>query len=107
MKIKNYAQFAVILLMMPFLAGCLTTYHQKTVSVREHIMQDYLTDVKRNDGINAQEAVLLARSELVFRSLERQYNLKEPLLEDQDAEHYSVQFFSSNKTLGQMLAGLW
>ena len=105
MKTIQIVYFLAILGLMPALTGCISTQNKHAMTAKEQIMSDYLSQIERNDGINRQEAVLLARSELIFRGYDKQYSLSRPLIEHYDEENYLIQFFSSNKTLGQMIVG--
>lgn len=61
-------------------------------------MKDYHSKVSRSDGIDADEAVVLAKSEMVFRGWDKTYHLSQPRIEAVDQEHWGIRFYPVNKT---------
>jgi hypothetical protein len=70
---------------------------------KPQIMKDYLSQVDRSDGINQEEAVLLARSQLIFHGKDTRYDLNNPQVSSED-RYWVLVFTPVNKTLGELLS---
>lgn len=79
------------------LSGCVTLSSCKTT--KQSIMKAYLTDVSKTDGINREESMLLAQSELIFRGYESTFDIGEPKNWGEDREHYTYLFLHIGLTL--------
>lgn len=82
--------------------GCATT----TPVVKRNnaeIMKKYLTQIDKSDGIDQDEALLLARSQIIFRGKDARYDLDKPRLSSEKDE-WVLTFSPVNKTLGEVIS---
>ena len=86
------------------MAGCHTT-PSTGATVKSNspaFMKGYFTKIIKYDGINEQEAVLLAQSQVRFQGDEKRYYIDHPEIVPYDEEHWFVRFPPVNKTLAQV-----
>lgn len=83
--------------------GCTTTAGPTPEGNKSQIMKDYLTHVDKSDGIDQDEALLLARSQIIFRGKDTRYDINKPLISSED-EAWALTFSPINKTLGELLS---
>jgi len=85
-------------------SGCTTTATRKVESNKKGIMDAYLSGVKKSDGINQQEAVLLAQSQLIFRGDDKRFYIDKPEITLEDERSWRIRFYSLNKTWAEVSA---
>jgi len=102
---KKEQLFTTILISI-ILAGCSTTVkNNKDGFNPKAITKSYLTTIQKADGINKEEALLLAQNELIFRGYDRSFAVNKPEIFFDDSQVWGIRFFSSNKTMADMLSG--
>ena len=94
---KKYSVFILAV----FLSACATRASQGPSAATQGIMKGYLSQVKKFDGINQREAILLAQSQLMFQGLDRDYYYNQPRVEEETAESFQVVFDPINRTLAE------
>lgn len=62
------------------------------------IMHAYQFKVEKFDGISADEAVVIAQSEVIFRGYDKEYYITKPNLKKLDDTSWAVEFYPVNKT---------
>ena len=98
MKTKIF--FLATILAAGALAGCKTT-QPPVKPTSPAFMKNYFTQIKKYDGIDEKEAVLLAQSQLRFAGDEKNYYIEHPEIVLYDEEHWIVRFLPVNRTLAQ------
>jgi hypothetical protein len=83
------------------LGSCAPTVIQPPQSNKAEIMRSYFSQVTRYDGIDANEALLIAQSEMIFRGLDQSYVLGQPQQEKIDSAHWGVRFYPINQNTGE------
>ena len=81
--------------------GCATTTSSGPRSSNKDIMDAYLSKIQKYDGINQDEAILLAQSQLIFHGTEKKYYLDKPEVVWENAKHWGIKFYPINKTLAE------
>jgi len=66
-------------------------------------MKAYLTQIDKTDGIDQNEALLLAKSHLIFHGKETNYDLNKPTISS-EPENWVLIFPPIHKTLGELLS---
>ena len=84
-----------------FLSACATHAPQGPSAATQGVMKGYLSQIKKFDGINEHEAILLAQSQLMFQGLDEEYYYNHPRVEEESAESFLVVFDPINKTLAE------
>ncbi|MCA9401125.1 MAG: hypothetical protein KC713_05825 [Candidatus Omnitrophica bacterium] len=93
-----------IYFLLLFITGCstaspLAALPQKT----PEIMASFFADVQKSDGINLQEAVLLAKSQIIFSGDEKRFYINYPKYYGENGQHYYILFYPINRTLIESL----
>ena len=94
----------ILVLMVGMSTGC-KTVPQASVEAKptsSEFMKNYFTQIKKYDGIDEREAILLAQSQLRFQGDEKKYYIDHPQVVPYDEEHWLVSFAPVNKTLAQV-----
>lgn len=68
---------------------------------KEAIMKSYLSQVKKSDGIDRQEAVILGQSQIVFRGYDQEYLLGNPEFIKESDRQYVLKFYPKIKTFAE------
>jgi hypothetical protein len=84
-----------------FFSACTSQTHKKPVSKKE-IMDSYLKDIVKNDGINQNEALILAGSQLMFQGYDENYLINDPIVFEQ-ADQWHIKFYPIAKTLAEVI----
>ena len=85
-------------------AGCAGLQDTSESVSRKEMMRSYLLQVKKTDGINREEALLIAKSELYFRGLDKMYNLNQAPAVFEDDNRWAVSFTFHHKTFQQLIS---
>ena len=64
-------------------------------------MSSYLSKISKSDGIDQEEAILIAQSEIIFRGLQKKYYLDDPIYQGIDQHYWTIKFRPVTKTLSQ------
>ena len=95
----------IILLQALTFLGCASTKNPQTVYKipppkvsTSAIMRDYLSTVTRHDGIEFEEAVLIAQSEMIFRGKAKNYHLDKPMVEFVNSQTWGLRFYPVNES---------
>jgi hypothetical protein len=100
MGLKNIIRLLGILLIM----GCASSPAQDNPVDNRQLMENYLSKVVKYDGINYEEAVILAQSQLVFRDKEKEFRYDRPELAFPDETFWVIQFPPINTTLAELIS---
>ena len=89
-----------------FLAcGCSATVAPGPSSrLRADLMDSYLSGVVRFDGIDREEALILAQSQMVFRGRNHEFDLNTPQWFPDDETYWVLSFKSVRRTLADVIA---
>ena len=72
---------------------------RKTKLTKGSIMKSYLSGVNKADGVNKDEAILMAQSQIIFRGNDRRYNLNNPEIAFENDQSFGIKFISVKKFL--------
>ena len=100
--VKRNLELATVVLLSLATQGC-ATHSSLGFLTKKEIMQAYLKDINKSDGINQKEAVLLAQSQLIFHGYENKYLIHEPHMGFDDKNFWVIKFYPANKTLVEVL----
>lgn len=67
-------------------------------SAKFKVMHAYQFAVSKGDGVDADEAKVIAQSEVIFRGYEQEYYFTRPRLHDTDPDKWTVEFYPVTKT---------
>lgn len=67
-------------------------------SAKFKIMHAYQFKVSKRDGVDEDEAIIIAQSEIIFRGFEDDYYFTKPRLIMMDKESWGVEFYPISKT---------
>jgi len=95
--------WAAITTLSFFYQGCTSPHASKHTLNRKKIMKAYLTDISQANGISREEAILIAKSQFIFRGHDRNYNLDRPQIVTEDAYHWAIKFDPINKTFKELI----
>lgn len=84
-------------------SGCAPHVSQDPGEKGKKVLSGYLSGVTKYDGIDENEAVLIAKSELLFRGDEKNYYFDRPHVEAVGENAWQVWFEPVNKTLQEAL----
>lgn len=93
----------VIYLLVVICGGCAPHISQDPGGKGKKVLSGYLSGVTKYDGIDENEAVLIAKSELLFRGDEKNYYFDRPHVEAVGENTWQVWFEPVNKTLQEAL----
>ena len=86
------------------ISGCSSMANRTDFQLaKAELMKDYLTKVSKADGIDRAEAVLLAKSQFIFRGHDKNYHLDRPRIVLDNSEYWTVKFDPINKTLKEVI----
>lgn len=94
-----------ISLSLLWLGGCVTSTHDYSTTSKRILSKNYLRDVQKYDGINEEEAVLLAKNEILFRGYEKSFDVNAPEIFFEDNQLWGIRFRPGNKTMSDILSG--
>lgn len=97
MGLRENAGRGVIIPVLIMALGCASAEIHEPKAVKADIMKAYLSEVTKYDGIDVNEAVILAQSEMIFHGLDKDYYLDTPQLEPTDRDHWGVRFYPINR----------
>ncbi len=98
---KTYiTQLLALFVLMSVCSACQTTAQNNT-SNKASIMKSYLSSVSKYNGIDEEEAILLAQSELIFRGLDNKYDLKNPHVTFENNSKWAIIFRPISKTFNE------
>ena len=100
----SWSRWLFLSSVIAFLTGCAGLSSRSDRSLdRGKLMDAYLSQVAKYDGINREEAIVLAQSQVIFRGREREFVLEEPQVTS-SPELWTVTFIPVNRTLVDILS---
>lgn len=69
-----------------------------TTSAKFKVMHAYQFSVSKKDGVNEEEAKVIAQSEVIFRGFENDYYFTRPRIHDVKPNKWTVEFYPITKT---------
>ena len=97
-------KFLLILLAAFIFLGCHRDIALKRPNVQPadpQFLKSYFTQIKKYDGIDQREALLLAQSQLKFEGRDKEYHIDHPQFISHDEEHWLVEFPPVDKTFAE------
>lgn len=95
--------FLTILLLLS--AACTAPIQDTSGVNKTTLAHDYLTDVRKEDGIDRREALLLAQNEILFRAFENSFDIQNPGIFLDNNELWGIRFPTHKKTMEEALSG--
>ncbi len=88
------------------LEGCQSSQTASRSSrISDDLMDSYLSEVVKYDGIDKEEALILAKSQLFFQGRSQDFHLDKPQWIEGDEEYWQVSFVPVRRTLADVIAG--
>ena len=85
------------------LPGCTTVSPQAAKVSKKDLAKNYLQGVNKFDGINQEEALVLAQNELLFHGYESSFDINHPQIFPRGDTNWEIRFLPFNKTMTEVL----